>query len=117
MPFEMFAALLIAAMIGANVPCAVAFVWISNPLTWIPLYTPCYLLGARIIQIEPIPLSEIGILQVGWHYVALWLGCLILGTIIALSTHFILNIIWRLHIRRRWQQRRDLRLARKETST
>jgi uncharacterized protein (DUF2062 family) len=113
MPFEMIAALFIAAMIGANAPFAVAGVWISNPFTWIPLYTPCYLLGARILQIEPIPLSEITILQVGWHYVALWLGCLIVGTIISISTHFILNQIWRSQIRRRWQQRRQMRLYRK----
>jgi uncharacterized protein (DUF2062 family) len=113
MPFEMFAALLIAAMIGANVPCALTFVWISNPLTWIPLYTPCYLLGASILRIDPIPLSQISILQVGWHYVALWLGCLIVGTAISLTTHFILNMIWRAQIRRRWQKRRHLRLTRK----
>jgi uncharacterized protein (DUF2062 family) len=110
----MMAALLIAAIIGANVPCAVTFVWISNPLTWIPLYSPCYLLGAKILQIDPIPLSQITILKVGWHYVALWLGCLIVGTVLSISTHFILNVIWRLHIRRRWQHRRQMRMARKK---
>jgi len=109
MPFEMIAALFIAAMIGANAPFAVAGVWISNPVTWIPLYTPCYLLGARILQLEPIPIDQITILQVGWHYSALWLGCLIVGLVISVATHFVLNLIWTIQIRRRWQRRREIR--------
>lgn len=116
MPFETIAALFIAAMIGANVPFAIAGVWISNPLTWIPLYTPCYLLGAKILGVVPIPVSEITILQVGWHYVALWLGCLIIGTIVSFLALVLLNMIWRLQVRRRWQQRRATRLSRKKTS-
>jgi len=114
MPFEMIAALFIAAMIGANVPFAIACVWLSNPLTWIPLYTPCYLLGARIVGVEPIPLSEITILELGWHYVALWLGCLIVGTTISLTTHLVLNLVWRSQIKKRWQKRRAARQARKQ---
>ena len=117
MPFEMIVALFIAAMIGANVPFSIACVWLSNPLTWIPLYTPCYLLGARIVGVEPIPLSEITILQVGWHYVALWLGCLIVGTAISLSAHLVLNLVWRMQIRKRWQQRRITRLAKKRQNS
>lgn len=113
MPFEMVAAVFIAAMIGANVPFSVAGVWISNPVTWIPLYTPCYLLGARIVGVEPIPLAEITILKLGWHYVALWLGCLIIGTSVSLITHFSINMLWSMQIRRRWQLRKEQRLRRK----
>lgn len=112
MPFEMVAALFIAAMIGANVPISVAGVWLSNPITWIPMYTPCYLLGAKILGVDPIPLREITILEVGWHYVALWLGCLIVGTILSVSAHFIVSVIWRLKVTQRWQRRRALRIAR-----
>jgi len=113
MPFEMIPAIFIAAMIGGNIPFAVAGVWISNPLTWIPLYTPCYLLGAKIIGVQPIPLKEITILQFGWHYVALWLGCLIVGVFVSLSTHFIISNLWRANIIKRWETRRNRRRARK----
>lgn len=106
MPFEMVAALFIAAMIGGNVPVAVTSVWLSNPLTWIPLYTPCYLLGAKILSIKPIPITEISILDLGMHYVALWLGCLIVGVTLSLSSHLILNVVWRSNIRRRWEKRK-----------
>lgn len=111
MPFEMIPAVFIAAMIGGNIPFAVAGVWVSNPLTWLPMYTPCYLLGAKIIGVSPIPLQQISILQVGWHYVALWLGCLIVGITLAVIAHFSVNTVWRAHIINRWKNRRSLRLG------
>jgi len=52
-PFEIIPAIFIAAMLRGNLPFAVAGIWISNPLTWVPLYTPCYLLGAWLIGIQP----------------------------------------------------------------
>ena len=109
MPFEMIPAIFIAAMLGGHLAFAVAGVWLSNPLTWIPLYTPCYLLGAWIVGVEPIPLHQITIIQVGWHYFALWLGCLIIGLLVSLSAHFIINLLWRAHIIRRWKERRHAR--------
>lgn len=114
MPFEMVPAIFIAAMIGGNLPFAVAGVWISNPLTWVPLYTPCYLLGAKIIGIEPVAISKITIFQLGWHYVALWLGCLIVGITLSISAHFIISFAWRSQARQRWRRRRDNKLARQK---
>ena len=74
MPFETVVAIFLAIMWRANLPVSITVVWISNPVTWVPLYTPCYLLGARVLQLEPIPLEQIGLLTLGWHYVALWMG-------------------------------------------
>lgn len=112
MPFEMVPAIFIAAMIGGNLPFAVAGVWLSNPLTWVPLYTPCYLLGAKIIGLEPVAVSQISIFQLGWHYVALWMGCLIIGSIISISTHFIISFVWRSQARSRWRRQRASRQKR-----
>lgn len=113
MPFEMIPAIFLAIYLGGNMPFAIAGVWLSNPLTWVPLYTPCYLLGAYIINIEPVNIHEITISQFGWHYVALWLGCLISGLLISLSVHFIISFMWRSQIRQRWNQRKEARLAKK----
>jgi len=110
MPFEMIAAIFIACMIGGNLPFAVAGVWISNPFTWIPLYTPCYLLGSKILNIDPIPLDQITILALGLHYVALWLGCLIIGTVASLITHFTISYLWISHVKQRWHNRKQKRL-------
>ena len=112
MPFEMIPAIFMAAMIGGNLPFAVAGVWLSNPLTWVPLYTPCYLLGAKILGLAPVALSKISIFQLGWHYVALWMGCLIVGATLSISLHFIISFIWRSQARTRWRQQRMTRQKR-----
>ena len=109
MPFEMLPAIFIAVLIGGNIPFAVAGVWISNPFTWVPLYTPCYLLGAKIIGIVPIPVEQITLLHVGWHYVALWLGCLIVGSVLSITAHFTISFLWISQVRKRWRRRQILR--------
>lgn len=113
MPFEIVPAIFLAALMRGNLPFAVAGIWISNPVTWIPLYTPCYLLGAQIIQIQPVELDQITIFQIGWHYVALWLGCLIVGLSLSVVAHFLISFIWRSQIRERWRKRQQVRLNRK----
>lgn len=116
MPFEMVPAIFLAIYLRGNMPFALAGIWISNPLTWVPLYTPCYLLGAYILNIQPVAIDEITIFELGWHYVALWLGCLIAGLTIGLGAHFIISYVWRSQIRQRWKRRQSLRLGRKRHS-
>jgi len=110
MPFEMVPAIFMAVYLRGNLPFAVGGVWLSNPITWIPLYTPPYLLGAKIINIEPIKVTQVSIFDLGLHYVALWLGCLIVGISIAICAHFLVSYLWRSQIRQRWAKRKQLRL-------
>ena len=113
MPGESLAASFMAIFMGANLPLALATVWLSNPVTWVPMYTPPYLLGAWIIGLEPIALRDISILSLGWHYVALWLGCLITGIVLSLTTRWLLDLIWRGQIRQAWRRRRRKRMLKK----
>lgn len=115
MPFESLPAIFIAAMIRGNIPFAVAGVWISNPLTWIPLYTPCYVLGSKLLGLDPIPIEQITILGFGSHYGALWLGCLIVGGFVSLTAHFVISYMWTSQVRKRWRRRQLLRLAGNKT--
>jgi len=114
MPFEIVPAIFLAALMRGNLPFAIAGIWISNPLTWIPLYTPCYLLGTKILGLEPVAIDQITIFQLGWHYVALWMGCLIVGITISVSTHFAISFMWRSQVRQRWKRRQQLRRERKK---
>ncbi|MEO0367749.1 MAG: DUF2062 domain-containing protein [Pseudomonadota bacterium] len=106
MPFEMVVAAFMAATMRGNLPFAVTVVWISNPLTWIPMYTPPYLIGAKILSLEPVEIAKITIFELGWHYVALWLGCLMVGVTLGLLSHFLISFTWRSQVRQRWKDRK-----------
>ena len=112
MPFEMIAAAFMAVTLRANLPFAVALVWVSNPITWIPMYTPPSLLGAAILHVEPVELAKITVLELGWHYVALWLGCLLVGAVLGLSSHFFISYFWRSQVKQRWAARKSFRAKR-----
>jgi len=110
MPFEMVVAIFLGIVFGGNLIFATTLVWISNPLTWVPLWTPCYLLGAKILDLTPISLLQIKTLELSielaYHYVALWLGCLIVGTILAFSSYFLVRILWVRQVRSEWLERK-----------
>lgn len=112
MPFEMIAAAFMAIALRGNLPFAVTLVWISNPVTWVPIYTPPYLLGAKILSLEPIALAKITVLELGWHYVALWLGCLLVGATLGVVSHFLITYFWRSNVRQRWAERTQTRAKR-----
>ena len=99
MPFEMLVAALGAIWLGGNLPLAVAWVWISNPLTWIPLYTPAYLLGSWILDKEPVTRGQVTMHVLIESLAALWVGCLIFGVVAAVSGYFVVNGLWRVKVR------------------
>ena len=56
--------------------------------------------------------------ELGYHYAALWLGCLIIGLIISSLTYAFLRIIWRRQVQYEWTERKKYRLRRnKKTSS
>lgn len=116
MPFEMLAAALGAILFNGNLPLAVAWVWISNPVTWIPLYTPAYLLGNWLLDKETTEAGRVTMSVLIESYAALWLGCLIIGSIAAMAGYVIIHQLWRFKVRRdradrvrRYKQLRDER--------
>ena len=116
MPFQMIVAALLAIALGGNIIFAISLVWISNPFTWVPLYTPCYWIGAQLLNIEPLAISSMTSFTVskelGYHYAALWIGCLVIGIIISLVSFFLLRIIWRRQVQFEWTERKQKRLLR-----
>ncbi len=106
MPFEMLPAAIGAIAFSANLPLALAWVWISNPLTWIPLYTPAYLLGARLLGVQAMPLEDITLGMLGTQLAALWLGCLIVGAVAAVTGYWVMRILWRIKVVSSWRDRR-----------
>ncbi|MDC0947873.1 DUF2062 domain-containing protein [Gammaproteobacteria bacterium] len=115
LPIETLIAALAAIILRVNLPISCALVWVSNPVTWVPLYAPGYWLGCWILETECIQirhlLRDIGHIH-GSDFAALVLGCMILGAIIALLGYFATLWLWRWKVSRDWQKRREARRLR-----
>jgi hypothetical protein len=113
-PFEMVPAAIGAIVWRANMPLSLAWVWISNPLTWIPLWGPAYLIGAWLLDRPAVPLDELTLEIFTEYYTALWLGCLIFGLIVGTAGYYLVSMIWRSKVVRMWRRRREIRKIRKK---
>ncbi len=109
MPLEMLVAAMMAILFRVNLPISIVFVWASNPFTWLPLYGAGYLLGAKILGRELVSLDEMTMSWLMSQVLPLWLGSLILGSLLAIIGYLTTRALWRLHIIRSWEKRRRRR--------
>ena len=109
---QMVLAALLALWVRVNLPVAVATTWISNPVTFVPIYYPAYKLGAFILGVphkEPqnVPISMdwlLGELATAWK--PLFLGCGIFAVVVPVAGFLILNFAWRYTSLYRFKHRR-----------
>lgn len=120
-PIQMLLAVLAAMALRVNLPLAVLFTWVSNPLTMPPMYLLGYKLGATLMgeRIRPVHF-ELSLHWVNEVFVNIWepliLGCVILGAIAALVANLVVRGLWRLHLVRAWQRRKRLRTRRPDSA-
>lgn len=112
-PFPVHTALagVTALYLRINVPVAILASWLSNPLTFGPMYYGAYRLGAALLgSPSAASRSEFSMehLQtlLGQIWQPLLFGCLIAGTTLSLSSYWILNRVWIRQVHRRFQRRR-----------
>lgn len=110
-PFQMVPGLMICIWVGANVPLAVAIIWISNPLTIPAMFYASYRLGAWILDIP----SNVSTISLSWEWLsgqigAIWqplvLGSLVTGTTLGLISFVSVRLYWRWRVNREWARRR-----------
>lgn len=110
-PVQMLMAAILAVQLRCNVPVAVALVWISNPLTAVPIFSATCLLGAWLLgqdlQGIATALSSVEALwtQIGAIWWPLWLGSLLTGTVLAVFGYWSTHWFWMLNVRSRWARR------------
>ena len=107
MPMETLVAAALAIVLRVNLPISIALVWISNPLTWVPMYGAGYLVGAWLMNIPAVGFDE---MTIGWlleQAAPLWIGCIILGSLLAFVGYVLTRIIWRWLCIRSWQRRKQ----------
>ncbi|MGL4205999.1 MAG: DUF2062 domain-containing protein [Aeromonadaceae bacterium] len=112
LPGQMLLAAAAAILWGANLPIAVALVWLTNPLTMPPLFYLAYQCGARLLGMPPVEfqadlswqwLSSV-MTTVGWPFL---LGSAVLAVISGLLGYMGIEGLWRISIQRKLKLRRQ----------
>jgi uncharacterized protein len=113
-PFQMVAAAAIAILARVNLPISVLLVWITNPLTMGPIYYSAYQLGRRILDLPKVRFRfEWSMAWFTEEMLIIWkpllLGSLIFSVAAAVTGYIAIRLLWRLHILRRLNWRRQKR--------
>ena len=113
-PSQMVIAAALAIFSRCNVPISVALVWVSNPLTFAPLFYFAYRLGAWLLNMELE--AETIDLSLSWIWdnfgvigYPLLFGSVVCGWVTGITGFVLTRLLWRLHIIRRWRERRIAR--------
>jgi len=119
-PGQMLIAALTAIYFRVNLPLAVVFVWLSNPITIPPLFFLCYKTGALMLQKTPKQLDfDFSLEWFSEKIVDIWdellLGSLTLGGLSALTGYFAIKLLWRLATIRKWEERKEKKRLSKNT--
>ena len=111
----------LATIFRASKVAAVAATWISNPLTYVPLFIFNYKVGKFLLRMEDAELPSLDITSLsafkelgGTIAITLVTGSFVVGTILSIATYF-----YSLAILQRWHTRslRRRRLKRKKTNS
>lgn len=112
LPSQMIIAAAIAILVRVNLPISISLVWITNPLTMPPMFYAAYKVGAFLLGQDT--LSSEYKLTTEWFSEQLhliWqpflLGSLICGIVSAFIAYTVIRLLWRLHIIRHIQERRE----------
>ena len=111
--FQMIPALAVAIKFKANKIATLLAVWITNPLTVIPIYYFCFWIGSSLMPMEysrdvsqlkdfmnDISMQNFLALGTG-TLLPLLIGCLILGSISAIAVYFPVKILISKYLERR----------------
>lgn len=118
MPFQMLPAGMLAILFRANMPLSIALVWLTNPLTAVPVWYGTYMLGSVMLGMEPSwhlddnsieAVSNAMLANFGQLYVPMLLGSLVVGLLLACVSWFVVHQVWRRHTLRQWKTRQEKR--------
>jgi uncharacterized protein (DUF2062 family) len=110
MPGHMILAILAALLLRVNIPVAALAVWVTNPLTVVPIFYLAYRLGCAVMDIPVQSFPE----EFSWNWMTtefidvwkpLWFGSMILATSIASAAYILINVAWRISTAYRYRRR------------
>lgn len=111
LPIHVLLAAALALALRLNIPAAIIGTLLTNPLTIVPLYVFAYWLGCELLGIRAEPLH----FEMNWQWLStellpIWkpflLGCLVMGTLTALTGYAVLGGIWHLGLVLKYHERK-----------
>lgn len=115
-PGQFLMSAIAAIILRCNLPLSAALTCISNPLTFPVIAVASYRLGVWMLGIDAAPFA----FELSWDWFVttmprVWrpmlLGCLTMGITFGSLGALSINLLWRWHVVKRWQQRRLLRAS------
>lgn len=122
-PFQMFPAALFAVLFRANLPLSIALVWLTNPLTALPVWYGTYRFGSTLLGREPTWQTDSSTLDAAWNsvianftqiYVPMFIGSVVLGIALGFASWLAVHRIWKAHTEHQWRARARRRLERRD---
>jgi len=115
-PLQMGLAALLAVRFHCNLPLSVVLVWISNPVTYVPIFYFTYRIGAWILGMPPQTGEGITVAWFVEQLVPLWLGSMLCALVFGGMAYAAVKVAWRLAVVRSWNLRahRRARAIRRE---
>ena len=118
-PAQMVLAGLLAIFARANVPLSLAGCWITNPITFAPIFYFCFQLGAWLLNIE-MPVREEDMSSWTWIFSQLdriwWpllFGSFLCAWVGGLTAMTLANFLYRIHVVQTFKERRLRKAAEK----
>lgn len=113
-PMQMALAAILAVRFRCNLPLSVVLVWLSNPLTYVPIFYFTYRIGAWMMGLHPTSPHGINVEWFVEQLVPLWVGSLTCAVLGGLLSYLAVKLFWRLAVIRSWRRRRVLRRRKTE---
>ncbi len=110
-PGQTVVAIVAALILRVNLPVAAVAVWVSNPVTFFPIFYFEYRLGAMMLDL---PVEHVNF-ELSWPWlthglVQIWkpllLGSFVSAVAGATIAYFLVNLLWRKSTIRRYKRRR-----------
>ena len=112
LPVHMIVAATLAILFRVNLPMAVVVTWITNPFTFAPIFLFAYKVGSWLLQ-EPVRKIAFT-LSIQWLqeiFVQIWqpllLGCVVLAVLSSLTGYFVVSLLWRILLVKKWTDRKS----------
>jgi len=116
LPIQMPLAAATAILTRVNLPLAVVSTWVSNPLTFYPIYYFNFSVGCLITGIDGTwSAGDFSVNAIfGEAFRLAWplmLGSFVVGTIVATSGYWGVRLLWRLYVIQRWLAKKAIATA------